>query len=116
MYREIEIGEKKVPMMSMASVDLYYKHIFGEDPIKVQMEASEGDMVNFIIKMGFVMSKYAEIKVRKEMLKLNEDSFMDWMDQFERDDLYDMDKLSEIQDVYEGNRRTTSESKNVEDQ
>ena len=34
MYNLVKIGEKTVPMMSMASTDLYYRNIFHEDAIK----------------------------------------------------------------------------------
>ena len=117
MYKEVKIGDKTVPMLSMASVDLYYKNIFAEDPIKLQTsEIDSGDMINFTVRMGFVMAEFAKRKERKEMLKLNEEAFYDWMDQFPREDLYDMDKLVEIHDVYEGNITSTSESKKEEDQ
>ena len=36
MYKVVTIGEKEVPMLSMASTDLYYKNAFGEDPLKIQ--------------------------------------------------------------------------------
>ncbi len=117
MYREITIGDKTVPMLSMASVDLYYKNVFGEDPIKLQTkEMDAGDMINFTIRMGFIMAEFAKRKERKEMMKLNEEAFYDWMDQFSREDLCDIDKLTEIHDVYEGNTASTSESKKEEDQ
>lgn len=117
MFKEVKIGEKTVPMLAMASVDYYYKNVFGEDPIKRQLnDPTPGDMIDFVVKMGFIMAQYAEHKSRKEMLKVNEEMFYEWLDQFEREDLFDMDKLTEIQDVYDGNTRTTSESKNAEDQ
>ena len=117
MYKEVTIGDKTIPMLSMASVDLYYKNVFGEDPIKLQtQEMDPGDMVNFTIRMGFIMAEFAKRKERKEMMKLNEEAFYDWMDEFPREELYDMEKLMEIQGVYEGNLVSTSESKKEEDQ
>lgn len=116
MFREVKIGEKTVPMLAMASVDYYYKNVFGEDPIKRQVnDPGPDDMIDFIVKMGFIMAQFAERKSRKEMSKVNEEMFYEWLDQFDREDLYEMDKLTEIQDVYDGNTRTTSESKNAED-
>lgn len=117
MYKEVKIGEKTVPMLAMASVDYYYKNIFGEDPIKKQLnDPSSEDMIDLIAKMGFVMAQFAERKCRKEMAKVNEEMFYEWLDEFKREDLFDTEKLAEIQDVYEGNTSTTSESKNAEDQ
>ena len=85
MYNEIHIGQQTVPMLAMASIDDYYRNIFHEDPVKLQTakDLDEGDLINFIEKMGFVMAKFAETKNRKEMLKLNEDAFLDWLDQFD---------------------------------
>ena len=110
MYNIVKIGEKDVPMLSMASVDIYYRNIFHEDAFKTQVEAKdEADSVNFILQMGFVMAKFAELKDRKEMNKLNEDSFLEWLDQFERTDL--LNALVDVQKTYEGQSVTAAEAK-----
>ena len=113
MYAVIKIGEKDVPMLSMASVDIYYRNIFHEDPIKVQAnDADEGALINLFLKMGFVMAKFAELKDRKEMSKLNEDSFLDWLDQFDRGDYYNA--LPDVRRVYEGQGVTDVDAKKKE--
>lgn len=116
MYNEIKIGDKTVPMLAMASVDLYYRQIFHEDAIKLQSGKNfdEGDLINFIIRMGFVMAKFAELKDRKAMSKLNEDAFLDWLDGFERADY--LDALADIRKTYEGQSVTDVDAKknNVE--
>lgn len=113
MYNEIKIGEKVVPMLSMASTDLYYRNIFHEDSIKLQTSSQdEGDIINFVMKMGFVMAKFAELKDRKEMNKLNEDAFLDWLDQFERTDY--LNALVDIRLTYEGQSVTHSDTKKKE--
>ena len=110
MYNEIRIGEKVVPMLSMASTDLYYRNIFHEDAIKLQTgNPDEGDLIVFVMRMGFVMAKFAELKDRKEMNKLNEDSFLDWLDQFERTDY--LNALVDIRLTYEGQSVTQSDGK-----
>lgn len=110
MYNKIVIGEKEVPMLSMASVDLYYRNIFHEDPIKLQTQGMEdADAINFIIRMGFVMAKFAELKDRKEMAKLNEDTFLDWLDQFERNEI--LAALPDVQKAYEGQMVTGAQAK-----
>ena len=111
MFNIVKIGTSDVPMLSMASVDVYYRNIFHEDPIKIQTDdnADAGTMINFIQRMGFVMAKFAELKDRKEMLKLNEDSFYDWMDTMERNDL--IEALPDIQATYEGQSVPSSEAK-----
>lgn len=111
MYNKIVIGKKEVPMLSMASVDLYYRQIFHEDAIKLQSGKNfdEGDLINFVMRMGFVMAKFAELKDRKEMAKLNEDAFLDWLDQFERTDY--LEALADIRATYEGQSLTESDAK-----
>lgn len=110
MFNIVRIGEKDVPMLSMASVDIYFRNIFHEDAIKLQVKAEdEGDSINFILRMGFVMAKFAELKNRKEMLKLNEDSFLEWLDGFSREDY--MNALVDIQKIYEGQSLTDSDAK-----
>ena len=110
MYNVVKIGDKDVPMLSMASVDIYYKHIFHEDAIKVQTkETDEGDIINFVSRMAFVMAKFAELKDRKEMLKLNEDAYLEWLDQFERTDF--LNALVDARRTYEGQSITMSDAK-----
>ena len=111
MFNLVKIGEKELPMLSMASVDYYFRHIFGRDPIKLQADNSDdiGAMYDFIFKMGYVMNRFAELKDKKEMFKLTEDSFYDWTEQFERNDL--IDALEDIQLTYEGQAVTRSVAK-----
>ena len=118
MYKVVTIGEKEVPMLSMASTDIYYKNTFNEDPLKIQTkdDYDAADMYHLFIRMGFIMAKQAEIKTRKEMMKLNEEAFLDWVDEFQREDICDFDKIVEIKDVYEGNKDTSSKPKKEEDQ
>lgn len=111
MYNTVKIGERMVPMMAMASCDVYYRNIFHEDAIKLQTkkDLDEGDLVNFIMKMGFVMAKFAELKDRKEMNKLNEDNYLDWLDQFDRAEY--LSALGDVRLTYEGQAVTVSDSK-----
>ena len=116
MYQEVKIGDKTVPMMAMASVDGFYEQIFHEDPI--QLQASDnidtGKLIKLIQRMGFVMAKFAELKDRKEMRKLNEDSYFEWLDGFERSEY--MEALPNIRAVYEGQSITHSEAKKNSDE
>ena len=110
MYNIVKIGDKDVPMLSMASVDIYYRSIFHRDALKTQVNTvDEADSVNFVQEMAFVMAKFAELKDRKEMLKLNEDSYLEWLDQFERVDL--INALPDAQKTYEGQMLETADAK-----
>ena len=42
MFKVVKIGDKEVPMMAMASTDIYYKRVFGEDPLKIVTEQGTG--------------------------------------------------------------------------
>jgi len=114
MYAEIKIGDKVVPMLAMASIDVYYKEIFREDPVKLQLAGDESGLVEFVQRMGFVMAKFAELKNRAEMKKLNEDAFLDWLDQFERTDY--LAALPDIRMTYEGQKIPTSTEKKRTDE
>ena len=111
MYNLVKIGDKQIPMLSMASVDVYFRNVFHEDPIKLQTSAASdaGDMINFHLKMGFIMAKYAELHDRKKMAQLNEESYLDWLDCFERMEL--LEAMEQIQQTYNGQMLTTSEAK-----
>lgn len=111
MYNEVKIGRINVPMLCMASSDVYYRNIFHEDPIKLQSEFGDdaGAMISFYSKMAFVLAKFAELKDRKEMLKLNEDSYAEWLDQFDHSEF--MDALEYVMLTYNGQSITTSEAK-----
>lgn len=110
MYNLIKIGTKDVPMLSMASVDVYYKNVFHEDPLKVQTEAQgPNEAITFYTKMAFIMAKFAECRDRKEMAKLNEDSYIEWLDQFDRLEL--MTALEGIQATYDGQSVTYTDAK-----
>lgn len=109
MYNVVKIGEKEVPMLSMASVDLYFKNIFHEDPVVIQSKMEASDAIGFYQRMGFVMAKFAELKERKEMMKLTEDAYIEWMDGFGRTDL--LEALEYIQKTYDGQQATSSDAK-----
>lgn len=115
MFNTVKIGATEVPMLSMASVDLYYRNIFHEDPIKIQTsEQDDGDIINFVMRMAFVMARFAEAKDRKGMAKITQDDFLDWLDQFERNDL--LLALPDIRQTYEGQSLTDAKGKKNTDE
>lgn len=111
MYDIVKIGEKEVPMLAMASVDIYYKHCFGVDPLAVQTKDNPdmAEVIELFEQLGFIMAKFAETKNRKEMLKLNDEAYLEWLEQFERNDL--IAALPAIRAVYDGEKETSSEEK-----
>ncbi len=111
MYDTVKIGEKEVPMLCMASCNVYYKQVFGEDPLKIINETERGnaEAVDLFSKMGFIMAKHAELKSRKLMRELTEDDYVDFLDQFKNADY--LEALDKIADVYNGHKAETSEPK-----
>ena len=115
MYNIVKIGAVDVPMLSMASVDLYYRNIFHEDPVKLQMKTEDsGDIINFLSRMGFVMAMFAEAKDRKGMAKISEEMYLDWLDRFERNEL--LSALPDVQATYEGQAVTGAAAKKNNDE
>lgn len=112
MYKVIMIGDVEVPMLAMASINIYYRQIFGADPLKTIMadDADGADLTNAYLQMGFVMAKFAELKNRKMMLQLNNNDYMDWLEQFDNGDLLSV--LPEVRALYTGEKTTESTEKN----
>ena len=116
MYNVVKIGEKGVPMLSMASVDVYYRQIFKEDPIKflARKDRDEADAINFFNRMAYVMAEFAEKRDGREMAKLNEVTYTEWLCGFERNDL--INALPAVQLTYEGQSLTDTTAKKNKDQ
>lgn len=114
MFANVKIGEKNVPMLAMASSNIYYKRIFGADPIRLQTDKdlTTGEQLEFAMQMGFVLAKAAEAPGdRKKMLALNEDSYLEWLDQFETGDYVNPDVLAAVLAVYNGQDPDSVEKK-----
>ena len=114
MYKLVKIGDKEVPMMAMASSDVYYKRVFGEDPLKIVTAQETGDSTSLLFQMGFILAKQAELRDRKKMMALTLNDYVDWLDQFEYSDY--IESLSDVAVVYYGNKATTSQEKKENDQ
>lgn len=115
MFDVVKIGDKDVPMLAMASVDVFYRNIFHKDPLTEQTQLqNEGDAIAFYERVGFVMAKYAESKDRAVMKMLTEDDFTEWLEQFGRFDL--INALGRIQAVYDGQSVTNADAKKNTDE
>jgi len=112
MYKAIKIGDKEVPMLSVASVDIYYKRIFREDPLSIMTSktADDGEKTRVAFGMGFIMAKVAELKDRKEIMALTFDDYIEWLDQFSYGDY--VGAAAEIIAVYYGQKVPTAKEKN----
>lgn len=112
MFKEIQIGANNVPMLCLASTNIYYNKVFGVDPIALQASGklTPADGIDFSIKLAFIMAKQAEFQSdRAAMLRLNEGDFIDWLNGFEADALYDA--LESVMELYRGDGKVTSKAK-----
>lgn len=115
MYREITIGDKSVPMLSLASVDVYYKRVFRVDPLSIMTgETDNGQKTGIAFGMGFIMAKMAELKDRKKMQALSHDDYLDWIEQFEYGDY--VAAAADIIALYYGQKSPSVQEKNAEGQ
>ncbi|MBR6353564.1 MAG: hypothetical protein IKI21_12800 [Oscillospiraceae bacterium] len=98
-------------MEAMGSCDRAFWNVFHEDPIKLQAgrDPEVSELIDFVMKLGFIMAKFAELRSSKAMRQLNEDDYLDWLDQFERADY--LEALGAIREVYEGQKTTSVDAK-----
>lgn len=111
MYNVVKIGDKDVPMLAMASANIYYKRVFGRDAIILQADAqSDGERIAFYGEMGYIMAAMAEAKGDKAKLSaMSFDGYIDWLSQFDNGDY--TNAIYEIAKTYEGQTKPTSKAK-----
>jgi len=112
MYREINVGEKSIPMLANGATPIRYRMTFGRDIISEFDLAKDdtGRATTSISELAFIMAKAAESQnEHKPMTTLNNESFIEWLEQFEPLDL--TLAADEIVDLYLGNEQTLSEVK-----
>jgi hypothetical protein len=112
MYREIKIGEKSIPMLANGATPIRYRMVFGKDIMNEFKRVNEdmGSATDSLAELAFIMSKAAEAQSEhKTMAVLNQESFIDWLEQFEPLDL--VLASEDIVNLYLGNEQTLSEVK-----
>lgn len=112
MFANVKIGDANVPMLAVASVNLYYKRTFGVDPIILQAdkEMSAGENIQFYMQMGYIMAQMAAADGDgAKMLNLNEDTYIEWLSRFDNSEY--LDAITAISEVYNGQNRPTSKEK-----
>lgn len=109
MYREIKIGEKTIPLLANGATPMRYRMVFGRDILSEFQRAGEdgGIMISSLSELAYIMAMAADKSV--DMSKLNVNSYINWLEQFEPLDLTNASE--EIVDTYMGNTKTTSEVK-----
>lgn len=112
MYREIKIGEKSIPMLANGATPIRYRMVFGKDIMNEFNKVGEdvGKATDSLSELAFIMFKAAEAQnEHKAMATLNQESFIEWLEQFEPLDL--TLAAEDIVNLYLGNEQTLSEVK-----
>lgn len=108
MYKEIQIGEKTIGLKATASTTYRFKQVFKRDILKVMMDTSGAQQAeeDDIMRLAYIMAMSAR---GDDMSKLNEDSYIGWLDQFDPMDLFIAQE--DILEVFQGNRKTEETQK-----
>lgn len=106
----IKIGEMEMVMAANAATPFWFNQIFHDDFFVLSQkvtDGNEGAAVDLFSKTGFIMAKQAE---GAQMNKLNLDSYIKWLEQFEPMDL--AMAAADIALLYSGQTITTAKPKN----
>lgn len=111
MYKKIKIGEQEMDFLGTAATNIYYKRIFGEDPIELQENAKKASQqIDLYCRLAYIMHEQARhCGDREGMMKINEDTYVEWLDTFDFGDL--QDALGQISEVYLGQQKPMSSAK-----
>ena len=112
MYREIKIGEMSIPMLANGATPIRYRMVFGKDLMSEfnQIQEDTGKASTSLSELAFIMAKAAEaFNEKKAMTTLNQESYVEWLEQFEPLDL--VLAAEDIVNLYMGNGETLSEAK-----
>ena len=115
MFARIQIGGKTVPMLSVASCNIYYKRVFGSDPLRLQTktDSDAADNLEFAMGMGFIFAKAAETNGDpSRMLTLCEEDYIAWLDTLGFPEY--VGALNQVMALYNGGS-VTSEKKDTSD-
>ncbi len=108
MYSTVKVGDREIEMAANAASPFIYKNIFHEDFLK-KVQEPEPD-VEIFQKMGYVMASQAAIDKFSDLMKLNIDTYIEWLAGFEPMDL--VLASSAIMNAYMGQSFSDSVPKN----
>lgn len=114
MYGKVKIGDKEIEMISNGATPYRFKQVFKRDLLKFFSDAvagkvEDGEAADVASKLGYVMAMQCE---KADLSKLSEDTFIEWMEGFEANDV--VLAAEDIIGLYSGNMEQTSDSKKEE--
>ena len=108
MYKKMKVGAEELTFCACASVNVCYYNVFHEDFIKM-ISTDEGLATSAMMKMAFIMAEFGRLNDRKQVNRLTEDNYCNWLDQFTTGEL--VAALPEVQAFYMASNATTVDSK-----
>lgn len=112
MYKDVKIGEKSIPMKANAATLIRYRQIFKRDLLKSMGAATDEIDAGVIQELAYVMAMAA---AGEDLTKLNEDTYIEWLENFEQFDILDPETATDIVNVWSASKVTASEAKKKED-
>ena len=109
MFATIHIGDKDVGMLANAASPYIYKQVFHEDLLQKFTQMKENPDSNIGEKLGFIFAKQAEVSDISELMKLNMNDFLTWLNEFEPLDVFMAS--DEIVELYQNQKKGTSAPK-----
>lgn len=118
MIQTIKIGEKDISFKASAASYVIYKRVFHNDLLlemstlaKFEDKSERASALNDIVsQMAYVFYCEANLSNNELFNKLNLDSYILWLSDFDINDI--IEKSKELLDLYKGNAKTSSKSKN----
>ncbi len=116
MTRTITIGEKPVMMTATASTSYRFKQIFHADLLKniallqnADDDTRGAEMADTLTKLAYVMQAQAG---NADMAKLNEDTFMTWLDEYAPMDFINQETMNAVLGLFNGDEPDVEAKKN----
>lgn len=110
MIKSVTIGDKEVILVANGATPYRYKMVFGSDLMKELTEIADtedvGTAMDVVSRLAFIMTKQAE---HADMNALNEELFIEWLEQFETMDM--IHSYKDILAVYTNNMHSSSKAK-----
>lgn len=108
----IKIGNDEVTMVANGATSYFFSQIFNQDFFAESEKINEetGSLsVDLFQKLGFIMAEQGTGKAFREMLKLNEEQYVEWLSKYEAMDL--VNAAADIATLYTKNTKTKSTPK-----
>ena len=109
MYKEIKVGDKQVPMLANAATPIRFRQVFGKNLLKYFMgNESQEEMAAMAGELAYILARAGE---GADMGKLSIDDYIAWLEQFDAMAFVNVETVTEIINLYQGNMDGDSSAK-----